>query len=193
MVVEKSLDASHLCARKPSVTLQSDRVNPELRQLVIMLDMHIARLFTISGVKKETVGTDSQNGWYYLGFIAFFPVKRSSSASSESRYIRIEPPNGPLEGRGAFCRVPLEAADTHPGLLCCAWQREEGGSATIPSTRRNPGGISPHGTITSIAAAIYLRRRGTSVFSLTVVPTRPQQSADDARGLFTPQRSLSRG
>jgi hypothetical protein len=76
MVTEEPLNASDLCTRKSSVTLQSDRVKPELRQPIIMLDMYMRRLITISGVKKETVGTDSENGWHYLRFIAFFPVEK---------------------------------------------------------------------------------------------------------------------
>lgn len=76
MVTEKLLDASDLSARKPSVTLQPDGVKPELRQLVVMFDMHMRRLLTISGVKKEPVGTGSENGWHSLGFIAFFPVEK---------------------------------------------------------------------------------------------------------------------
>lgn len=47
-------------------------VKPELRQLVVVFDIYMRRLITISGVKKETVRTDSENGWHYLGFIAFF-------------------------------------------------------------------------------------------------------------------------
>jgi hypothetical protein len=53
VVVEDSLDASDLGARKSSVALQSDRVKPELRQLVIMLNMNMRRLITISCVKKR--------------------------------------------------------------------------------------------------------------------------------------------
>ena len=76
MVTEKFLDASDLGARKPSVTLQPYGVQPELHQLVVMFDMHMWGLLTISCLKKETVGTDSENGWHYLGFIAFFPVEK---------------------------------------------------------------------------------------------------------------------
>ena len=76
MVTEKFLDASDLGARKPSVTLQPDGVKPELRQLVVVFDMHMRQLITISGVKKEAVGTDSESCWHYLRFIAFFPVEK---------------------------------------------------------------------------------------------------------------------
>jgi len=76
MVTEELLNASDLSARKPSVTLQPDRVKPELRQLIIMLDMHMRRLISISSVEKEPVGTDSENGWHYSRFIAFFPVEK---------------------------------------------------------------------------------------------------------------------
>ena len=78
MVAEESLDASDLGARKSSIALQSDGVKPELRQLVIMLNLHMQRLLSISCVKKETVGTDSENGWHCLSFIAFFPLEKES-------------------------------------------------------------------------------------------------------------------
>jgi hypothetical protein len=76
MVTEESLDASNLGARKPPVTLQPEGVKPKLRQLVVVFDMHMRRLIMIPSVKKETVGTDSENGWHYLRFVAFFPVEK---------------------------------------------------------------------------------------------------------------------
>ena len=78
MITEESLDASKLGARKSSVALQSDRIKPELRQLVIMLNMNMWRLITISCIKKETVWPDSENGWHYPRFIAFFLVQKES-------------------------------------------------------------------------------------------------------------------
>jgi hypothetical protein len=84
VVVEESLDAPNLCTRKSSVALQSDRVKPELRQLVIMLNMNMGRLITISCVKKEPVWPDSENGWHYPSFITFFLVKKESK-----RFVRI--------------------------------------------------------------------------------------------------------
>lgn len=76
MVTEEPLEASDLGARKPSVTLQPDGVKPKLRQLIVVFDMHMRRLITISGVKKEAVRTDSENCWHYLRFIALFSVKK---------------------------------------------------------------------------------------------------------------------
>lgn len=76
VLTQNFLDASDLGARKSSVTLQPDGVKPELRQLVVMFDMHMRRFISISSVEKEMVGTDSENGWHYLRFLAFFPVEK---------------------------------------------------------------------------------------------------------------------
>jgi hypothetical protein len=76
MVIEDSLNTSDLGARESSVALQSDGVKPELRQLVIMLNMNMRRLIMISCVEKEPIWSDSENGWHYPSFIAFFFVEK---------------------------------------------------------------------------------------------------------------------
>jgi hypothetical protein len=64
MGIQEPLDASDLGTGKPTVTLQPDGIKPELRQLIVVFDMHMRRLISISSIKEETVGTDSENGWH---------------------------------------------------------------------------------------------------------------------------------
>jgi hypothetical protein len=93
MVSEDSLNASDLGTRKSSVALQSDEVKPELRQLVIMLNMNMRGLITISCVKKEPIWSDSENGWHYPSFIAFFLFEKESERFVGILTVRSETPN----------------------------------------------------------------------------------------------------
>ncbi len=125
MVVEESLDASDLGTRKPSVALQSDGVQPELRQLVIVLNMNMRRLITISCVKKEPVWSDSENGWHYPSFIAFFFVGKESERFVRILTVRIKTPNGPPQQPRPNCSLS-RLLRTARGPRS-AWRRELGG------------------------------------------------------------------
>jgi hypothetical protein len=56
---EDFLNASELCAAKPSIALQSDRLKPELCHFIITLDMHVRKFVTVACIKEEAVRTDS--------------------------------------------------------------------------------------------------------------------------------------
>jgi hypothetical protein len=103
MIAQNSLNTSDLGARKPSITLQPDGIKPELRQLVVMLNMHMRRFITISSGKKETVGPDSENSWHYWRFIAFFSVEKEQQRVIE---ILLEGLNRltPLYGLPRWCK-----------------------------------------------------------------------------------------
>jgi len=69
MFTYKLVDSTNLPARKPSTPVQSDRVKPELCQLVLTLDMDMRGFIVISRIEEETIWPDSQNCWHYSTFI----------------------------------------------------------------------------------------------------------------------------
>jgi hypothetical protein len=43
---------------------KADRIQPELRQLVTVLDMNMRRLRTLKAVEEEAKARDSKDGWH---------------------------------------------------------------------------------------------------------------------------------
>jgi len=74
MFTYKFVDSTNLPARKPSTPVQSDRVKPELCQLVLTLDMDMRGFITIPRIEEETIRPDPQNRWHYSTFILPVPA-----------------------------------------------------------------------------------------------------------------------
>ena len=55
---QQPLQAINLPSGKSAASLQSDGIEPDFRNLVVALHMHMRRLFSIAGVEEETVWTD---------------------------------------------------------------------------------------------------------------------------------------
>src|SRR5438094_10488036 len=72
MVTKDFLDAPKLCASKPCIALQAERIKPELGKLVVALNMDMGRFITMPCIKEEAIWTDSQYSWHLLGFHSIF-------------------------------------------------------------------------------------------------------------------------
>jgi len=66
------LDAPKLCASKPCIALQAERIKPELGKLVVALNMDMGRFIAIPCIKEEAIWTDSQCSWHLLEFHSIF-------------------------------------------------------------------------------------------------------------------------
>jgi len=72
MVTKDFLDAPKLCASKPCIALQAERIKPELGKLVVALNMDMGRFIAIPCIKEEAIWTDSQYSWHLLEFHSIF-------------------------------------------------------------------------------------------------------------------------
>jgi hypothetical protein len=59
-----ALNPPQLLITEPVRILQSDRVEPELGQAIIALDMDMGRLVPNTGIKEEAVRPDAKHGWH---------------------------------------------------------------------------------------------------------------------------------
>lgn len=62
MIVHKLLDPADFGPRETAATLQSDRIEPELGDIIAPFNVYVGRLMAITCVKEEPIGTDEQNG-----------------------------------------------------------------------------------------------------------------------------------
>src|SRR6266704_4070050 len=72
MVTKDFLDAPKLCASKPCIALQAERIKPELSKLVVAFNMDMGRFIAIPCIKEEAIWTDSQCSWHLLKFHSIF-------------------------------------------------------------------------------------------------------------------------
>jgi len=72
MVTKDFLDAPKLCASKPCIALQAERIKPELSKLVVAFNMDMGRFIAIPCIKEEAIWTDSQYIGIYWSFTASF-------------------------------------------------------------------------------------------------------------------------
>lgn len=57
MLFDKPLNALKRDARKPTTVLQPDRIEPELRDIVIALDVDMTRFIAVTSIKEEPIRT----------------------------------------------------------------------------------------------------------------------------------------
>jgi len=55
VVAEQSLNAPKLRTSKSVIALQSERIKPELCELIVSLNVYVRRFITIPSVKEETI------------------------------------------------------------------------------------------------------------------------------------------
>jgi len=72
VAAEQSLNAPKLCTSNPVIALQSERIKPELYQLVVSLNVYMRRFITIPSVKEEPIWTDSEYGWHLCELHSIF-------------------------------------------------------------------------------------------------------------------------
>jgi hypothetical protein len=61
MLGHEFMDATDFWTRKATAFLQSDRIKPKLCDLVLPFDVHMWRFIPITGIKEESIRTNSQN------------------------------------------------------------------------------------------------------------------------------------
>jgi hypothetical protein len=61
MFLDKPLNTSDLGAPETAATDQPDRVQPELGNVNVSLDVHMRRLFAVASIEKAAVGAISQH------------------------------------------------------------------------------------------------------------------------------------
>jgi len=62
MIVYKLLDPANFDPRETAATLQPDRIEPELGDIIVPFNVYVGRFMAITCVKEEPMGTDEQNG-----------------------------------------------------------------------------------------------------------------------------------
>ena len=99
MLVYKLVDSTNLRARKSSTSVQSDRVKPELCQVVLTLYMDMRWFIAIPCVEEETIWPDPQSCWHYSTFILPVLAQRGCGSAAGGR------PSAEPSYRTADCRI----------------------------------------------------------------------------------------
>ena len=60
VVLNKFPDASNIGSTEPSACLQSHGFKPELRQVIVALNVNVLRLIPVTGVKEESLRSNPQ-------------------------------------------------------------------------------------------------------------------------------------
>lgn len=91
MITHQSFDSSDLRARKTAAVLQPNRVQSKFCDPVITLNVYMLWFVTVTGIEKESIRSDLQNG----GHSVLFPTTQAS------RFIQSSPAT-----RATVCRNP---------------------------------------------------------------------------------------
>ena len=83
--VDKLLDTANFCSGKATTTLEPTRVKPELRYVIVALDVNMWGFIPIPRIEKETIWPDSEYRWQFSSLSCRF-----SGLTSRAR------PGGPL-------------------------------------------------------------------------------------------------
>ena len=62
MIFHKFFDPVDFNTRKTTATLQSDRIKPEFRGILVSFDVYMGRFIAITRIKEETEWTNMKNG-----------------------------------------------------------------------------------------------------------------------------------
>lgn len=75
--VDKLLDTANFCPGKAATTLQPTRVKPELRDVIITLNVNMWRFILIPRIEEKTIWSDSEYRWhlahYHVDFLIWRP------------------------------------------------------------------------------------------------------------------------
>ena len=72
--VDKLLDAANSCPGKTATTLQPTRVKPELRDVIVTLDVNMWGFVPIPSIEEETIWPDSKYRWHLAHYHVDFLV-----------------------------------------------------------------------------------------------------------------------
>lgn len=64
MVHDDFVDSTELRSSKATASLQPDRIEPELRDLVLTLDVNMLRFVAIARVEEQSVRAYPEYGWH---------------------------------------------------------------------------------------------------------------------------------
>jgi hypothetical protein len=66
MIPDDFVDSTELCPIKATASLQPDRIEPQLGDLVLTLDVNVLRFIAIACVKEQSVRTYPEYRWHVL-------------------------------------------------------------------------------------------------------------------------------
>jgi hypothetical protein len=63
--LDKSQEPTHFLSVKAAAVLEPHRIQPELRNPVLMFNMDVRRFIPVTGVEEETIGSFPEYGWHF--------------------------------------------------------------------------------------------------------------------------------
>lgn len=69
MIPDDFVDSTEFCSIKATASLQPDRIEPELGDLVLTLDVNVLRFIAIAGVKEQSIRAYPEYCWH-LPFVS---------------------------------------------------------------------------------------------------------------------------
>ncbi len=64
MIPDDFVDSTEFCSIEATASLQPDRIEPELGDLVLTLDVNVLRFIAIAGVKEQSIRAYSEYCWH---------------------------------------------------------------------------------------------------------------------------------
>lgn len=74
--IDKLLNTANFRPRKTTATLQPTRVKPELRDVIVTLDVNMWGFIPIPRIEEETIWSDSEYRWHWAHHHVDFLVCR---------------------------------------------------------------------------------------------------------------------
>ena len=66
MIPDDFVDSTEFCSIEATASLQPDRIEPELGDLVLTLDVNVLRFIAIAGVKEQSIRAYPEYCWHLL-------------------------------------------------------------------------------------------------------------------------------
>jgi hypothetical protein len=63
--LDKSQESANFLSIKAAAVLEPHRIQPELRNPVLMFNMDVRRFIPVTGVEEETMGSFPEYGWHF--------------------------------------------------------------------------------------------------------------------------------
>jgi hypothetical protein len=87
MCLDELLDPVEFLSAEATTILHPHGAKPEFGNLLVTLNMHVGRLITVPRIEKESVWTNTQNGWHNDSF--FWGLKLLTRSMCAHRYITL--------------------------------------------------------------------------------------------------------
>jgi len=87
MCLDELLDPVEFLSAEATTILHPHGDKPEFGNLLVTLDMHVGWLITVPRIEKESVWTNTQNGWHNDSF--FWGLKLLTQSMCAHRYITL--------------------------------------------------------------------------------------------------------